>query len=136
MANMQIEAIEGIGPAYGDKLATAGITDTDKLLELCCDKKGRKDVSEKTGISEKQLLTWANMADLFRIKGVGPEFAELLEGSGVDTVKELATRNAANLAAKMAEVNAEKKLTRSVPSEKVVTGWVEQAKGLPATITH
>ncbi len=136
MANMNIEEVEGIGPSYGEKLAKAGIKTTDKLLELCCDKKGRKDVSEKSGVSEKQLLKWANMADLFRIKGVGPEFAELLEAAGVDTVKELATRNATNLAAKMEEVNGEKKLTRTVPSEKVVTDWVDQAKGLPATITH
>ena len=136
MANMKIEEIEGIGPAYGKKLGLAGIGDTNKLLELCCDKKGRKAIAEKTGLSEKQLLSWANMADLFRIKGIGPEFAELLEASGVDTVKELATRNAANLATKMAEVNGEKKLTRTVPSEKVVTGWIEQAKSLPATITH
>ena len=136
MANMKIDEIEGIGPSYAEKLGKAGIKNTDQLLDKCCDKKGRKEVAEKSGVSEKQLLAWANMADLFRIKGVGPEFAELLEASGVDTVKELGTRNAANLAAKMAEVNGKKKLTRTVPSEKVVEDWILQAKGLPATITH
>ena len=136
MANMKIEEIEGIGPAYGEKLRDAGITDTDQLLELCCTKKGRSQTAEKTGISEGQILKWANMADLFRISGVGPEYAELLEASGVDTVKELRNRNAENLAAKCAEVNAEKKLTRTVPSEKVVTGWIDQAKELPPTIEH
>ncbi|MEM7413176.1 MAG: DUF4332 domain-containing protein [Myxococcota bacterium] len=136
MANSKIEEIEGIGPAYAEKLAAAGIKDTDGLLEKCCDKKGRKATAETTGVSESQLLKWANMADLFRIKGVGSEYAELLECSGVDTVKELATRNAANLAAKMAEVNEEKNLTRRVPNEAAATDWVEQAKGLPAKITH
>lgn len=136
MVNHKIEGIEGIGGAYGDKLREAGITDTDKLLEVCCDKKGRTATAEQTGISEKLILKWANMADLFRIKGVGPEFAELLECAGVDTVKELATRNAQNLAAKMEEVNEEKKLTRRVPNEEAVTDWVTQAKSLPATITH
>ena len=136
MANKKIEDIEGIGPASAEKLAAADIKDTDGLLEKCCDKGGRKKVAEQTGVSESQLLKWANMADLFRIRGVGSEFAELLERSGVDTVKELATRNAANLAAKMAEVNEEKKLTRRVPSEKEVAGWVSQAGELPATITH
>jgi predicted flap endonuclease-1-like 5' DNA nuclease len=136
MANMKIEEIEGIGPVFGDKLRSAGIVDSDTLLELCCTPGGRRDAAEKTGIGESQLLKWANMADLFRIKGVGPEYAELLEAAGVDTVKELRNRNAANLAAKCAEVNAAKKLTRTVPSENVVAGWIEQAKELPPTIEH
>ena len=136
MANMKVEEVEGIGPSYGAKLGSAGIKDTDTQLKLCCDKKGRSDTAEKSWISEGQLLKWANMCALFRIKGVGPEYAELLEAAGVDTVKELRNRNAANLAEKCAEVNAEKKLTRSVPSEKVVTGWIDQAKELPPVITH
>jgi len=136
MANMKVEEVEGIGPSNGTKLGGAGIKDTDTLLKLCCDKKGRKETAEKSGISEGQLLKWANMCDLFRIKGVGPEYAELLEAAGVDTVKELRNRNAANLAEACAKVNQQKKLTRSVPSEKVVTGWVDQAKDLPPVITH
>jgi predicted flap endonuclease-1-like 5' DNA nuclease len=136
MANMKVEEVEGFGPSNGTKLGTAGIKDTDTLLKLCCDKKGRKETAEKSGISEGQLLKWANMCDLFRIKGVGPEYAELLEAAGVDTVKELRNRNAANLAEACAKVNEEKKLTRSVPSEKVVSGWVDQAKDLPPVITH
>ncbi len=136
MANHKIEEIEGIGPAYGEKLRKAGIADTDSLLKLCCGAPGRKRVAEETGLSASQLLGWANAADLFRVSGVGPEFAELLEASGVDTVKELAQRNAANLAAKLAEVNGQKKLTRRVPDEAAVAAWVEQAKGLPRVIEH
>ena len=132
----KIEEIEGIGPTYGEKLAAADINTTDDLLKLCCDAKGRKGAAESTGLSEGQLLKWANMADLMRISGVGSEYSELLEAAGVDTVKELRNRNAENLAAKMAEVNAEKKLTRSVPAESVVSGWVEQAKSLDPLITH
>ena len=132
----KIDEIEGIGPSYSEKLAAASIKTTDDLLKLCCDAKGRKATAESTGVSEGQLLKWANMADLMRISGVGSEYSELLEAAGVDTVKELRNRNAENLAAKMAEVNAAKKLTRSVPSEKVVTGWVEQAKKLDPLITH
>lgn len=136
MANMKIEEIEGIGPAYGEKLRAAGIKDTDTLLETCKAKPGRKKIADDTGISESLVLKWANMADLFRISGVGAEYAELLEASGVDTVKELAMRNAINLATKMAEVNAAKNLTRRVPPEADVTKWVNQAKELPPTITH
>jgi len=132
----KIEEIEGIGPAYAKKLAAANITTTDGLLKLCCDAKGRKTTAETTGVSEAQLLKWVNMADLMRISGIGAEFSELLEAAGVDTVKELRNRKPANLAAKMAEVNAAKKLTRAVPSEKTVTGWVEQAKSLQPLITH
>jgi predicted flap endonuclease-1-like 5' DNA nuclease len=132
----KIEEIEGIGAANAKKLAAADISTTDGLLKLCCDAKGRKATAEKTGVSEGQLLKWANMADLMRISGVGSEYSELLEAAGVDTVKELRNRNAANLAAKMAEVNATKKLTRTVPSEKVVSKWVEQAGALDPLITH
>ncbi len=132
----KIEEIEGIGPAYAEKLAAADITTTDDLLKLCCDAKGRDGISTTTGVSEKVLLTWANKADLMRINGVGSEFSDLLEASGVDTVKELRTRNAANLATKMKEVNDEKHLARVVPSEKTVEGWVEQAGTLDPLITH
>ena len=132
----KIEEIEGIGPANAKKLAAADISNTAGLLKLCCNAKGRKATAEKTGVSEGQLLKWANMADLMRISGVGSEYSELLEAAGVDTVKELRNRNAANLAAKMAEVNATKKLTRTVPSEKVVSKWVEQAGALDPLITH
>ncbi|MDX1698278.1 MAG: DUF4332 domain-containing protein, partial [Thiohalobacterales bacterium] len=128
--------IEGIGPAYAEKLAAADIDTTEELLKLCCDAKGRKATAEKTGVSESQLLKWANMADLMRISGIGSEFSELLEAAGVDTVKELRNRNAGNLAAKMAEVNEQKKLTRTVPSEKTVAGWVDQAKSMDPLITH
>ena len=131
-----IEAIEGIGPANGKKLRASGIKTCERLLTLCCDKKGRKAVSDSTGIGQGVLLEWANRADLMRIRGVGSEYSDLLEAAGVDTVKELRTRNADNLASKMAEVNAEKKLTRAVPSAKVVAKWVEQAKTMNPGITY
>jgi len=136
MANMKIEAIEGIGSSYGEKLVEIGIKDSDTLLKTCCTPKGRKDVVAKSGISNKLVLKWTNMADLFRINGVGPEFAELLESAGVDTVKELRTRNAENLAEKMAEVNEVKKLTRRKPTVTIVTDWVNQAKELAPVVEH
>ena len=132
----KIQEIEGIGPSYGEKLADANIATTDHLLKLCCDKKGRSSVAKTTGLSEKLLLKWANIADLMRISGIGSEFSELLEAAGVDTVKELRHRKADNLAEKMAEVNKTKKLTRAVPSAKTVAKWVEQAKALDPVITH
>lgn len=132
----KIEEIEGIGPAYAEKLGSAGIGSTDDLLQQCGSAKGRDAVSGQTGISTKQLLKWANMADLMRISGVGEEYSELLEAAGVDTVKELRNRNAANLAAKMAEVNEEKKLTRRAPAESQVSRWVAQAKDMEPIITY
>ena len=132
----KIDEIEGIGPKYAERLTAAGITTTDALLKACGSPAGRKSTAEKSGFSESQLLKWANMADLMRISGVGEEFSELLEAAGVDTVKELRNRNAENLAAKMAEVNAQKKLTRAVPSAKTVAKWVEQAKTMEPAITY
>ena len=131
-----IQDIEGIGPAYGEKLSAAGIKTTDDLLERGCTAKGRKEIAGKCGLNDKQVLAWVNAADLFRIKGVAGEYAELLECSGVDTVKELAQRKAENLAAKMAEVNEEKKLTRRVPTASQVADWVEQAKTLPRKVEY
>ena len=132
----KISEIEGIGPSYQEKLSAASIATTDDFLKACCDSKGRKSVSEQTGIGESQLLKWANRADLMRISGVSGQYSELLECSGVDTVKELRTRNAENLATKMAEVNGEKNLCKSVPAESVVQGWIDQAKDMEPTITH
>ena len=132
----RIEDIEGIGPAIGAALRDAGIGSTEKLLDLCCNKKGRASLASKTQISETRILKWVNMADLFRINGVASQYAELLEGAGVDTVKELRNRNAGNLTSKMAEVNADKKLVRRTPSVKVVSAWIEQAKELPPKVTH
>jgi predicted flap endonuclease-1-like 5' DNA nuclease len=132
----KITEIEGIGPAYAEKLGTADIKTTDDLLKAGGAKAGRKDLAEKTGLSEGQILKWVNMADLMRISGVGEEYSELLEAAGVDTVKELKMRVPGNLAAKMAEVNETKKLVRQVPSEAEVTKWVEQAKGMEPMVSH
>ncbi len=132
----KIDTIEGIGATYAQKLGEVGIATTDDLLEKCAGRAGRQKVAEETGISGKLVLSWANMADLMRISGVAGEYAELLHAAGVDTVKELRNRNAGNLATKMAEVNGQKNLTRAVPSETVVTKWVEAAKSMEPKITH
>ncbi|CTQ42890.1 DUF4332 domain-containing protein [Roseibium aggregatum] len=131
-----IDEIEGIGPTYAAKLGEVGIKTTAAYLERAKDPKGRKALEEETGIDGKRILKWANMADLMRISGVGEEYSELLEAAGVDTVKELKHRNAANLAEKMQEVNEAKKLVRQVPSESQVTKWVDQAKELPPMMTY
>lgn len=136
MANYKIEEIEGIGEVLGKKLREAGITNTDKLLEQTKTKAQRKNLAEKADISEKQILKFANMADLFRISGVGQEYAELLEAAGVDTVPDLAQRNAANLTSKMEEVNGEKKLARRTPTLTAVEKWITEAKDLPRALTY
>ena len=128
--------IEGVGAAYAEKLTAAGVETAAQLLEKCATPAGRKALAEETGISEKVVLRWANHADLFRVKGVGPQFAELLEAAGVDTVKELAHRKAENLAAKMAEVNAEKNLVNRVPVASEVQKMIDCAKELPGVLTY
>ncbi|MCV6613721.1 MAG: DUF4332 domain-containing protein [Cellvibrionaceae bacterium] len=132
----KLSDIEGIGEAYAGKLEAAGVTSLEDLLVKCAEKKDRKALAEAADISEKRILGWANRADLARIKGVSTQYADLLEFAGVDTVPELAQRNAENLAAKMAEVNEERKLVRQVPSASQVTDWVAQAKDLPRAINY
>ncbi len=134
--NYKIEEIEGIGPSYAEKLAAARIRTTGDLLELCANAAGRASVSAKTGVSEAQLLKWVNLADLMRVSGIGAEYSELLEAAGVDTVKELRTRNPENLADKMKSVNATRKLTRMTPSHKTIAKWVSHASRLQPTVTH
>lgn len=131
-----IEDIEGIGPVNGKKLRAAGVRSTAALLKAAADKAGRKALSESSGISPEMLLEWVNRADLMRVRGVGSEYSDLLEASGVDTVKELRNRRADNLHEKMAEVNAAKKLVRRPPSLPEVERWVAHAKELDPVVTY
>ncbi len=132
----KITDIEGIGPVLGEKFVNANIKTIEALLEKGATKKGRKEIAEQTGIDEKKVLDFVNMADLFRIKGVAGQFAELLKASGVDTIKELRTRNAENLHAKLVEVQAEKKITKAVPALKQVEDFILQAKSLDPMVTY
>ncbi len=128
--------IEGVGEVYAQKLGEAGIKTTDDLLEKAATPKQRKELAEQTGISEKLILKWANHSDLFRIKGVAGQFAELLEAAGVDTVKELRHRVPANLHAKCEEVNEVKNLCNRVPSVAEIEKMVAQAKELEPKLSY
>ena len=132
----KITAIEGIGPANARRLASAGVATTADLLAIGAHPKGRRALATATGLDEARILAWCNMADLMRISGVGEEYSELLEAAGVDTVSDLKTRRADALTAKMAEVNAVRKLVRQLPAETQVAGWIAQAQALPAALIH
>ncbi len=133
---MKLDIVKGIGDVYAQKLMDAGINNTDELLEICKTPAGRKRVADETGISNDLILTWTNHIDLLRINGVREQFAELLEAAGVDTVPELARRNATNLHEKMVEVNEAEKLSGRIPSVNQLTDWIEQAKKLPRVIEY
>jgi predicted flap endonuclease-1-like 5' DNA nuclease len=134
MANLT--KIEGIGANYVEKLKKTGITTTEILLERGATSKGRQEISQMTGISEDRILRWVNLSDLFRIKGIGEEYSDLLEAAGVDTVPEMAKRNPENLYEMLVTVNQEKNLVRQVPPRTTVTNWIENAKTLPRVIKH
>ncbi|MBR6188988.1 MAG: DUF4332 domain-containing protein [Prevotella sp.] len=128
--------IEGVGDAYAEKLQAAGIVKVSELLDKCAAPKGRKELAEATGISEKLILRWTNHADLFRISGVGPQFAELLEAAGVDTVKEFRHRVAENLQPKLAEINEARHICGRVPAVVEVQKMIDQAKELEPRVTY
>lgn len=132
----KITDIEGIGPAYAEKLEKVGIKTVEKLLELGASKKGRDKIAEDSGIDDGRILSWVNMADLFRIKGVSSQYAELMHAAGIDSVKELKHRKPENLHAKMVEVNNEKNLVNQTPSLGMVESFVKQAGELEPVITH
>ncbi len=128
--------IQGVGDVYAQKLTAAGIITVDDILAKGKTPKGRKELEEETGIPGKLILTWVNHADLFRVKGIGPQFSELLEAAGVDTVKELKTRRADNLVAKMQEVNETKHLTKVVPTVAQTQEMIDLAKELEPMVTY
>lgn len=132
----KITEIEGIGPAFAEKLTAAGVQTVESLLKNGATKAGRKKLSADCGIDEGKILDWVNMADLFRDKGIASQFAELLKASGVDTVKELKNRNAENLHAKLTEIQKEKKITKAVPALKQIADFIDQAKALPPVVTY
>ncbi len=132
----KLTEIEGIGEAYAQKLQEAGLTTTETLLEKGASPAGRKAIAEETGISGKLILKWLNRADLSRVKGIGEEYADLLEVAGVDTVPELAQRNPDNLYQLLVEINEARNLVRRSPTQAQVETWVEQAKTLPRVITY
>ena len=132
----QIEYVEGIGPVFGQKLRGAGIATVLDLLVNGATRRGRKHISDQTGLPQSQILTWVNHVDLFRIKGVAQEYADLLEQSGVDTVVELAQRNPANLHKRMLDINEQHALVRRAPHASEVQSWVEQAKSLRRLIYY
>lgn len=136
MANYKIEDIEGIGTVKGKKFREIGVKTTDSLLKSAATSKERQALAEKTGLDEAQILKFANMADLYRIKGIGSEYSELLEAAGVDTVPELAKRKAVNLTQAMLSANQSKKLVRRTPTEKMVEKWIEQAKAMPRVLKY
>jgi predicted flap endonuclease-1-like 5' DNA nuclease len=134
---MKIEEVEGIGGTYAAKLAEAGVSTTDQLLEWGANPAGRKSLEDTTGISGKLILEWVNHVDLMRIKGVGSEYSDLLEAAGVDSPAELANRNAANLAITLQEVVAGRPgIVRRVPSQAEVEGWIAESKGLDKVVEH
>lgn len=128
--------IEGVGPAYAAKLQKAGVRSAGALLERGGTPAGRKEVAAASGVSEVLILEWVNHVDLFRIKGVGSEYADLLEAAGVDTVIELAQRNVENLHPKLIAYNQQKKLVRRPPGANQVRNWIQQAKKLPRKISY
>ena len=128
--------IEGIGPKYEETLKGIGIGSLEKLLEAGATPAGRANTAKESGISEKLILTWVNKADLSRVKGISSQYADLLEFSNVNTIPQLATRNAENLMVKMQEVNDERNLVRKVPVLSQVQGWIAQAKELPRVLEY
>lgn len=131
-----IDTIEGIGHRQATKLRKARVRTTEALLKVGATRKGRRELAEQIGVAEKLMLEWVNRADLMRVKGVGEEYSDLLEAAGVDTVKELRRRNAANLLNAMIEVNKKKRLVRRLPTEAMVARWVDSAKGLDPVVTY
>lgn len=132
----KLTQIEGIGNTLAGKFRKAGVGTTEKLLEMGAEREGRDRIAKAAGVDEKSMLRFVNYADLMRIKGVGGEFAELLEAAGVDSVPELAQRKPENLHTKMKEINESRRVVRRIPSTKVIRSWVDQARKMGSAVRH
>ena len=132
----RIVDVEGVGPHYAAKLNAIGVATTERLLKVAAHAQGRKDLAEQAAIPEKLILEWVNLADLMRIKGLGPEYADLLEEAGVDTVRELRTRRPEALHLAAREINLRKRLVRRLPSLREIERWVAEAKRLKPLLTY
>ncbi len=131
-----IDTIEGLGHRQATKLRKARVRTTDALLKTASTRTGRRHLAAATGLPERSILEWVNRADLMRVKGVGEEYSDLLEAAGVDTIKELRRRNPRNLLGTMVEVNNKKRLVRRLPTEAMVTRWVDYAKTLDPIVKY
>jgi predicted flap endonuclease-1-like 5' DNA nuclease len=131
-----IAAIDGIGDKSATKLRKAGIRTTEALLKRAATRKGREELAGATGLASEDILGWVNRADLMRIKGIGSEYADLLEAAGVETVKELRRRSSKSLSARMTELNESRRLVRRLPTEAMVSAWIEYSKRLEPTVKH
>ena len=132
----KLSKIEGIGSAYEAKLKAAKVGTVEGLLKMGASAKGRAGLESASGISQKLILEWVNLADLLRVKGVGGQYADLLEEAGVDTVAELAGRVPESLHKSMMEVNAQKNLVNRPPNVKMVKNWIAQAKKLRRVVEY
>ncbi len=130
-----VEHIEGIGRGYGAKLREAGISTTADLLRAAGSRQRRRELARRTGIEEGRLAKWVAMADFMRIKGVGSQYAELLEAIGLRTVRQLRGERVETLESRMMEVNGEGRVTRSLPARKTIARWIAQAKSLPPAVS-
>lgn len=128
--------IEGIGPALAAKLQKAGVRSTKALLDRAGSVKGRKELAAAIGVDDSRLLQWVNHADLFRVRGIGSEYSDLLEAAGVDTVPELKQRNANALYEALVTTNEKKKLVRKLPTKDQVADWIKQAKSLSRVVEY
>ncbi|MEA2023568.1 MAG: DUF4332 domain-containing protein [Actinomycetota bacterium] len=131
-----IAAIESMDRLDATKLRKAGVRTTDALLSVAATRTGRRRLARETGLSESEILAWVNRADLMRIKGIGSEYADLLEVAGVDTIRELRRRNPDRLLTAMTDLNLRRRVIRRLPTNGMVTGWIEAAKGLEPLVTH
>jgi predicted flap endonuclease-1-like 5' DNA nuclease len=131
-----IKDLKDVSAGLAAKLQEVGVGTTEQLLEKAGSSAGRKQLADEIGASASQLLTWVNEADLMRVPGIAEGFSQLLEAAGVDTVKELATRNAENLTAKIADVNEQLNLAGRVPNQDQVAAWIAAAKDLVPKVSH
>jgi predicted flap endonuclease-1-like 5' DNA nuclease len=133
---MNVQGIEGIGPANAERLRGAGVSTVSKLLEVGATRAGRAQLAAQTGLAEDLILSWVNRADLMRVRGIGTQYSDLVEAAGVDTVKELRGRRADNLHQAMCEANENRRIVRRVPTEKEVGRWIARAKDLAPVVSY
>jgi predicted flap endonuclease-1-like 5' DNA nuclease len=132
--DQDVEAIEGIGPAYGNKLRNSGVKVVDDLLRAGSTRRKRRVLANKVEVAPATLLKWVYRADFFRIRGIGTQYSSLLESAGVNTVADLSRRNPKNLHASLKAINRKKNLVRRIPPYRTIQRWIKNAGNLTRII--
>ena len=124
--------IEGVGPEYAARLNNMGIKNTKQLWEANANK-----VANTIRVPVHTIQSWQRMAELISVNDIGPQYAELLERSGIHSIAQLKAETPTKLLAAVRKKQDSLKINiqGNHLGQATVSHWIDEAKAHKATIT-